>query len=795
MSRFVVRRVARSSALLGYLTLALSALGTPVSSRAAEERAVERAEKPAVERFDPSGSALFPADLDPAGIATVEQLTLTRETARFTFVQGTLQFTRESSGRRWFAIFNGTGTAEVLPPIAIEQDQLERGIGAPKLERGFTSAALFLGDDPEGALWRGLTLTAGAADRKAQAQLEEFRSFLRDSETKEWHPALLQTTLNPERRGAFFIQLDAPKELPLFFSIEPEAFEPIMLSRAVTRGVLTSRERETLSRYAFPTAYENGRLTSDANLPAVAADDYRIETRIDDALEVRASCEVTVTARAGSWTWFPLELGEGLEVDSLRWEDGTPGTAVKLRDSERVWIARHGGLSAGAPERLRVVYHGDLLEHSGDLIHRPAFAAWYPEPSGWSRARFDLLFTHPKGSRLVATGTRLESHEVGRMRQARWRSEAPVPLAGFEIGYYDTVLVRDPRIPEVTVHWTPSSTAGAEEEILGAGMQVGASMERQVAADVANSLALFTSYWGAPSARSIGVAQAPRAIGLAYAGMIALDPWTFAANDRYRTNELFRAHEAAHQWWGVDVMPKSDHDRWLSEGFAEYASLRYVLDGLEDQETFLRSLRDWRKELLGLRRYIAGDGQPPAPIWLGYRTEGLRTAGDAEQILYRKGAWVLHMLQSMFLDLRGMNEEPFQQLLRTFHQEHAGGSASTADFERSCTAAFGAPLDWFFDQWVYGTDLPSYQVAHRTSRNADGTWTMRVRVRQSGVRPEFRAYPLLKVVLPENRYMRLRAHITGAEVEFDLPAIEMEPKGLVFGDLESILGEVKEVDW
>lgn len=787
------RRIARFAGLLAWLTLASIAPGVDGAELPAEEGAPSRLDRLA--EFDPSDPDLFAADLDPAGIATVEELTLVRETARFTFVRGTLQFTREHSGRRWFAVWNGTGTAEVAPPIPIEQDQLERMTGAPKLERAFTSAVLFLGDDAERALLQGVTLGTGSADRKAQEQLDGFRSFLRDSETKEWHPALLQTALNPDRRGAFFIELDAPKELPIFFSIEPETFEPIVLSRAVTRGVLTSRERETLARYAFPARYENGRLTTDANLPAVAADDYRIETRIDDALEMQAVCEFTVTARDGTWTWFPLELGAGLAVDSLRWEDGTAGRAVKLRDSNRVWIARQGGLAAGAPERLRVGYHGDLLKHAGDLIHRPAVAAWYPEASGWSRARFDLHFTHPKGSRLVATGTRLEDREAGRVRQSHWRSETPVPLAAFEIGYYDTVAVRDPRIPDVTVHWTPSSTAGAEEAILGAGMQVGASMERQVAADVANSLALFTSYWGPPNARSIRVAQAPRALGLAYAGMIALDPWTFAANDRYRTNELFRAHETAHQWWGVDVMPKSDHDRWLSEGFAEYASLRYVLDGLEDQETFLRALRDWRKELLGLRRYLAGDGQPPAPIWLGYRTEGLRTAGDAEVILYRKGAWVLHMLQSMFLDLRGMNEEPFQQLLRGFHQEYAGGSASTADFERSCEAAFGAPLDWFFDQWVYGTDLPSYEVAHRTIGNADGTWTMRVRVRQSGVPPEFRAYPLLKVVLPENRYMRLRAHITGAEVEFDLPAIELEPTGLVFGDLESILGEVKDVDW
>jgi hypothetical protein len=47
-------------------------------------------------------------------------------------------------------------------------------------------------------------------------------------------------------------------------------------------------------------------------------------------------------------------------------------------------------------------------------------------------------------------------------------------------------------------------------------------------------------------------------------------------------------------------------------------------------------------------------------------------------------------------------------------------------------------MDWFFDEWVYGTEIPSYSFDSATETAADGKVTFTLKVTQSGVSPSFR---------------------------------------------------------
>ena len=52
------------------------------------------------------------------------------------------------------------------------------------------------------------------------------------------------------------------------------------------------------------------------------------------------------------------------------------------------------------------------------------------------------------------------------------------------------------------------------------------------------------------------------------------------------------AHELAHQWWGVGVQPATYHDRWLSEGFAEFAGLWYMGHNRGSAELYMDRLEE-----------------------------------------------------------------------------------------------------------------------------------------------------------------------------------------------------------
>src|SRR5436305_10455467 len=77
-----------------------------------------------------------------------------------------------------------------------------------------------------------------------------------------------------------------------------------------------------------------------------------------------------------------------------------------------------------------------MQDAGGGLLYVGARVAWFPN-LGPAMSNFDLEFRSPAEWKLLATG-RLISKTTGPDGQevSRWRSEGPVPLAGFNLGRY-----------------------------------------------------------------------------------------------------------------------------------------------------------------------------------------------------------------------------------------------------------------------------------------------------------------------------------------------------------------------
>ena len=153
------------------------------------------------------------------------------------------------------------------------------------------------------------------------------------------------------------------------------------------------------------------------------------------------------------------------------------------------------------------------------------------------------------------------------------------------------------------------------------------------------------------------------------------------------------AHEIAHQWWGNSVTPADWDDLWLSEGFATYFDALFY-EHVDGPETLRRRMAEGKKEILELK----GRGAVVDP-----------TITDPQQkltgIVYRKGAWVLHMLRHR------MGDEAFFEGLRAFYQGHAGGNATTADLQAFLESHTSQPLEAFFEQWLRRPEVPRLRVA------------------------------------------------------------------------------------
>ena len=168
--------------------------------------------------------------------------------------------------------------------------------------------------------------------------------------------------------------------------------------------------------------------------------------------------------------------------------------------------------------------------------------------------------------------------------------------------------------------------------------------------------------------------------------------------------EFFVAHEVAHQWWGQAVGWRNYHERWLSEGFAQYFAALYAQHHRGNQ-TFagvMRQLRQWGMS-----------ASPQGPIYLGYRLGHIR--GDSKvfsALVYNKSAAVLHMLRRL------VGDDAFFRGVRRFYRTSRFSKAGTEDFRLAMEAESKRPLERFFERWIYGSTLPTVKFSHRVDGDA-----------------------------------------------------------------------------
>ena len=212
----------------------------------------------------------------------------------------------------------------------------------------------------------------------------------------------------------------------------------------------------------------------------------------------------------------------------------------------------------------------------------------------------------------------------------------------------------------------------------------------------------------------------------------------------------------------------------------------------QEGEKFFRLLEDYRKQIMDYGKKTIGKDLSPPPVALGYRvTSGTGMSGSGyNTFIYYKGAWVLHMLRNLMLDLRTMKEDAFMTVMKEFYNRFKNSHASTDDFRAIIEQLTGSNVGWFFDQWIYGNELPTYHVAWKKEELSDGQWKVTMRIRQEGVSESFVMPVPVKVTNEDGKAVRMRVNVSAQTNEVVLPLFGFEPEDVVFNDLASVLCNV-----
>jgi hypothetical protein len=85
-------------------------------------------------------------------------------------------------------------------------------------------------------------------------------------------------------------------------------------------------------------------------------------------------------------------------------------------------------------------------------------------------------------------------------------------------------------------------------------------------------------------------------------------------------------------------------------------------------------------------------------------------------------------------------------MLHDFAATYRGKCASTEDFQRvvekhmrpDLDLDHNGRMDWFFREWVYGSEIPSYHLDYTVSDAEDGKALLSLKISQQGVSPSFK---------------------------------------------------------
>ncbi|MFN2570391.1 MAG: M1 family aminopeptidase [Gemmatimonadales bacterium] len=734
--------------------------------------------------------------LVPRSVARVHGLVVRRDVMELRLDSGYAHLLSPVAGRIVGVAFSGYGSLSFTPPLAIEQRNVQRVMGDSTVSGPISAAVFLFADSTEAELTRALRFIPEASvGVSVAAPIAAALDYLVDGHTHLIDDGLIDPLLNGARNGFFAAYFQRRRGESVMIQIDPAVAEEVSLYR---RGRMLNQRVETVCQFQRAEDLLRAMPVTAEQPEPLRLDGSEVDATVDGGYKFSARATLRLTGQHNAIRWGQFSLFDELDVDSVTTGAGAPLAYYRHDREARLWIRFAQPVNAGDIVSVRVVYHGGLIGFGSaideflppwwDPLRRQlapvldgwafikSLTDWYPRYAMEKSAPIALTFHTPSRFKFATIGRLIDSSTTGDVTTTRWVSEAPTRFVAFNIGNFEQLDIRDPRIPPVTVHVNT-----AAHRIINGLIPGAKSPEVDVGADVANSLAFFSQVFGPPLFDHYYATEIPYfGDGYAFPGLIQLSWWSFMGRSQTGNAESFRAHEMAHQWWGIGVEPASYRDWWLSEGFAEFGGLWYMQTILNDNARYFEKLRLARDAI----RHQRGKA---APIGLGLRaTENRR--GQYALMTYSKGAWVLHMLRNMMLDVHNMSEDRFKAMMRDFYTTYRGKQATTLDFQHVVERHIGQPMDWFFDEWVNETDIPTYFFSWTASRDGGG-YTAQLRVRQSDVPDNFGMYVPVLIKFAEGEAI-IRMLVRGPTTEATL-RLPNEPRSMQLNPLESVLADVK----
>jgi len=691
----------------------------------------------------------------------VKRLILERDAYRLTLESGAVHLLAPLGRDTFGAVFIGQGSYTLSPATLAERRHLQLVAGSTEvLTDRFSKLILLFTDKTAADVMAHAPVATGAPDPAAMRAYEDYLNRQRDDVLPNLHLRVLADLLNRPARtdGVFLAFVEGQNHAPVLLAVDP-----LGVSNLTPRFSFFGGEEVVL----FSFNNQNGGLWYSSTFAPQAksgrgrpvrmladASHYDIDTTLDGGA-LRGTTTITFTPNADGVRVLPIELFPRLRIRTATLDRGGAAVPVAVLQESgttapEVAIQFSEPLARGAAVKLTLTYEGrDVLQGAEGRYFVGARDSWYPNVGTLDdHATYALTFRFSARNDLISVGEQVSERTEGGQKIAVWRSEQPIRVAGFNYGDFQKTSRAD-------------AESGVTVDVYtNRGPEFG-GMSGIPLADAVNTSRVASMFFGAPTYRRISITQQALQLssGQSWPTLVYLPSVVFLSpsEQERRISGDPRAlqglkefgntvtwHEVAHQWWGHQVGWSNYRDQWISEGLAEFtaALMLEVNSGRKKADAFWA---ERRSEVLG--RTTGVPNADAGAITQGFRLGTPRSPGAARAMLYSKGAFVVHMLRMVMREENTPDpDRRFKAMMADFVTTWSGRNPSTDDFKaiaekhitRDMNLAGDGTLDYFFDQWVHGTDIPTLTSSIQATDLGNGKYQIAGSITQSGVPAEFR---------------------------------------------------------
>jgi hypothetical protein len=727
---------------------------------------------------------------------SVSNVNLRRDAGTFRIRSGTFCFAAPVNGKVTGAVFVGDGQFLLEPPFESERKSLELLTKGPEFNERFERLLLRFTDSTYDELKQAGTPASGGCDANL---LKDGQTVTRHRIKRNLELEILGELLSPQPRSLFvaFIHGKNYNDKEIF------ELDPNQNGAQVDFWTYDENKYGDWASFNFTEPHAPGSVGRQVRM-----EHHELDTTFEKSGSLSGKATTTFVSLRNGLRVVPLSLFPTLRVQSVS-ANGVPLSFIQedKNDDADFAVILPKPLNEGEKLTITTTYAGkEAVTNEGSGNYMPiARQNWYPNGVGVAfgeYATYDMTFRIPKGMRMAATGALVSETTEGNQNVTVWKSENPQTVAGFSFGKFkvEEVKLTKPAVfiqsfaNEDPPNWVQSlQRTNPMEELnggpggshLSAGSILGSMsttlLNKKALAEGELAVELYSDYFGPSSFSQIHITQQTACnFGQSWPGLVWIPIcYYFDTTVRHQLGlnwgdrgywKVVTPHEIAHQWWGHTVGFNSIRDQWMSEGFADMSASLYISFIDKDPKKFITFWNDERQLLTerdaqGFRAIDVG------PLTMGYRASNSRTGfGITRRLIYPKGAYVLHMVRMMLFD-NHTGERQFKETMQDFVGTYRGKPATTEDFkatvEKHMTQEMDIggnhKLDWFFNEYVYGTQLPSYKFDPSFETGPDGTIVLNFTLTQSNVDDKFAMLVPIYLELDDGRITFLgRARMLGA---------------------------------